>query len=190
MYANGSYVFYCYDDDERSFEMNKKYELVDKKDFDGIAMYRIKAIRDFGYVKAGDLGGYIKKESNLSHEDNCWVYEDAQVFGNVRVSGNARVFGDAWVFGDARVFGNARVFGDARVCKGKHETKVIYFGLSRHTITIDGKYLNIGCKTLTIKQWLKQYKEIGKENGYTEEEIEEYGRMIKFIHENYFGKGE
>ena len=75
----------------------------------GIKLYRIKALKDFGYVSKGDKGGWIEKESNLSQEDNAWVSGDAQVYGD------ARVFGDAWVYGDARVYGNAQVSGDAQV---------------------------------------------------------------------------
>ena len=81
----------------------------------GIKLYRIKALKDFGDVSKGDKGGWIEKESNLSQEDNAWVFGDAQVYGDARVFGNARVFGDAWVYGDARVYGNAQVSGDAQV---------------------------------------------------------------------------
>lgn len=97
-------------------------------------LYRIEATRDiekFG-VKAGDLGGYIEKEENLS--GNAWVSGDAQVYGNAwvcddaLVCDDAQVYGRAWVSGDARVYGNAwvcdtahvsgdaRVYGDAWVC--------------------------------------------------------------------------
>ena len=90
----------------------KKYELTEETTVTvlGKTLYRIKAVRDFGSVKAGDLGGYIEKEGNLSHFDN------ARVSGDARVSGNAWVYGDAWVFGNARVCGDAKVYGNARVC--------------------------------------------------------------------------
>ena len=107
----------------------KKFKLTSEfiVDISGVKLFRIKALIEFGNVKAGDLGGYIEKEENLSHMGDAWIYGDAQisgnaqVFGNAWVSGNARVsgdtqvFGDAWVFGDAQVSGNARVFGDAQV---------------------------------------------------------------------------
>ena len=70
---------------------------------------RVVALRDFGNVKAGDVGGFVESEDNLSHDGDCWVYDDAWVCGNARVSGNA------WVYDDARVSGNAQVFGKARV---------------------------------------------------------------------------
>ena len=78
-------------------------------------LYQIEALKDFGNVKAGDLGGYIESEENLSQYDNAWVYGDAQVLGNAQVFDNARVYGNACVFDNARVYGNACVFDNAEV---------------------------------------------------------------------------
>ena len=89
----------------------KKFELTTEFiTFLGRKLFRIKALVSFGDVEAGDLGGYIEKESNLDQDGNAWVFGDAKVFGN------AEVFGNAWVFGDAKVYGNAKVYGDAEVC--------------------------------------------------------------------------
>ena len=64
----------------------KKYELTSEtKVFLGKTLYRIKALVQFGNVNAGDLGGWIEKEENLSQSGNAWVS------GNARVSGNAEV---------------------------------------------------------------------------------------------------
>ena len=113
----------------------KKYELTEETItlFKDYMLYRIKALRDFGDIKAGDLGGYIEKESNLSHNGDAWLYEDAmvygdaQVYGDVTVHGNAhvcdnaevdeiaQVCGEAMVYGNALVRGNALVFGNAEV---------------------------------------------------------------------------
>lgn len=71
----------------------KKYELTEETvTVYGKTLYRIRAVRDFGSVKAGDLGGYIEKEGNLSHFGNAWVYGDARVSGNARVFDNAEIF--------------------------------------------------------------------------------------------------
>ena len=79
--------------------MNKKFELLldDTIDVFGRKLFRIKAKINFGAVEAGELGGYIEKEDNLS------------VYGDAWVSGDAWVFVDAMVYGDAIVCGNARV---------------------------------------------------------------------------------
>lgn len=81
----------------------KKFELTSEfiVDISGAKLFRIKALIEFGNVKAGELGGYIEKEYNLDHNGNAWVSGDAYVCGDAYVSGNARVFGDAHVCGDA-----------------------------------------------------------------------------------------
>ena len=55
-------------------------------------LHRIRAVAEFGLVKIGDLGGWIEKEENLSHEGKAWVCGDAKVWGNAKVCGDAEVF--------------------------------------------------------------------------------------------------
>lgn len=55
-------------------------------------LHRIKATVEFGFVKVGELGGWIEKEENLSHEGKAWVCGDAEVWGNAKVCGDAEVF--------------------------------------------------------------------------------------------------
>ena len=94
----------------------KKFELTSEvKMHLGRTLYRIKACVAFGDVKAGELGGFVEKEENLSQDGNAWVYGDARVYGNAWVYGNAEVCGNAEVYGNARVCGNARVYVNARV---------------------------------------------------------------------------
>ncbi len=100
----------------------KKYKLTEETiNFRGHKLHRIRALRNFSDVKKGDLGGFIESESNLAHEDDCWVYGDARVYGNAqvfcdaRVGHNATVYGDALVRDQARVNGNAEVGGNAWV---------------------------------------------------------------------------
>ena len=97
--------------------MEKKYELVkeDSVDVNGHILFRIRSLKDFNDVKKGELGGYIEKEQNLSHDGDCWVYNNAKVSDNARVYGNAEVCDDAWVYNNARVYGNAEVYGNAWV---------------------------------------------------------------------------
>lgn len=109
--------------------MEKKFELTDEFIVckSGKRLYRIRCLRDFSDVKAGDLGGFVEKQANLSHDGNAWVYgnatvhdaafvyDDARVCDNAEVRGNARVYGNALVQHEASVYGYARVLGSARV---------------------------------------------------------------------------
>ena len=73
----------------------KKFELISEfvTNVFGKKLFRIKALVAFGNVEKGELGGFIEKEDNLSHDGNAWVYGNAQVSGDARVFGNARAFG-------------------------------------------------------------------------------------------------
>ncbi len=86
-----------------------KYKLAENPiKFGNKTLFQIQALKDFSDVKAGDLGGYIEKELNLSQEDYCWVFGRAKVSGvdqvydydtgksynYVKVSGDDKVSGD------------------------------------------------------------------------------------------------
>lgn len=77
----------------------KKYELIKQEN----GLFRIRALKSFGCVEEGELGGIIEKESNLSQYGNAWVYDDALVCDDAEVLGNAKVHGDAEVYGNAKV---------------------------------------------------------------------------------------
>ena len=92
----------------------KKYEFTGETKeirllFRTATLHRIRATVAFGIVEVGDLGGWIEKEENLSHEGKAWVCGDAEVWGNAKVCGDAKVWGNAKVCGDAKVFSASHV---------------------------------------------------------------------------------
>ena len=94
--------------------MDKKYELIES-DIKGL--YRVKALKDFGYVKKGDIGGYVENPNNLSHEGYCWAYGNAKIYGEAKIYGNAQVSNCAVIDGNAKIYGNAQV-SDCAVIDG------------------------------------------------------------------------
>lgn len=94
----------------------KKYELTSEtKVINGVELHRIKALKSFGSVKKGELGGWVESEKNLSQYGDAWVFKNAKVYRNAKVRGDAWVSGNAEVGGDAKVFGHAVVVGNAWV---------------------------------------------------------------------------
>ena len=94
----------------------KKYELTTETlQFARRTLHRIKALKDFGSIKAGEFGGWIENEENLSQADNAWIDDEAMVFANAKVFDNAKVFGYAKVYGNAYVGKNAKVYNCAEV---------------------------------------------------------------------------
>lgn len=168
----------------------KKYELTDETiEAFGRTLYRIKALRDFGGIKTGDLGGFIEKEENLSHIDNAWVYYnalvygDAQVFGNAMVFGNARVFGNASVYGRTMVCGHARVCGDSEVCGNAEVCSDSDYILFKNwwssgrffTWTRSNNMWKVGCFYGTGEQLI--------EKAYKDSELSgrEYERVVRYV---------
>ena len=111
--------------------MNKKYELLNDEtiNFNGSKLYRIRALRDFGDVHRGDLGGYIETYDNLAQTGNCWVYDESVVKDDAKVSCNVNVHGKSIICGsatvdcyadiiDSTVSDNATVTGFAKIYNG------------------------------------------------------------------------
>ncbi|WP_206108667.1 hypothetical protein [Paenibacillus thiaminolyticus] len=150
--------------------MQKKFEFTGETTTDiaeSATLHRIRALRNFGDVKAGDLGGWVESERNLSHGGNCWVYDDSAVFGRASVLGyasirnGAMVYDNAFVAGEAvidssEVFGSAWVSGHAQVARGSlvyqraliaGGTKVFNAKIGAHIEVFDGVIK--GCEILT-----------------------------------------
>lgn len=120
-------------------------------------------------VHAGELGGFVQCEDNLSCEGECWLYDDSiaaeesRVCGNATLRGNACARGGAYIEGDAvleqnaiaedcacivagQIGGHARVSGDATLVanrstnKAPHITgKAWVFGVLSGDILVNGK---------------------------------------------------
>ena len=143
----------------------------------GVELFRIELTIDCKWGKIGDKGGFIEKESNVYGD--AWVSGNAQVYGNARVYGNAWVYGNARVSGNALVYGNAWVSGNARVYGNAWETSPLQIQGSKHFITECKKgHLKIGCIELSFEQWKEKFEEVGKDQGYNDKQIQEYGLYI------------
>lgn len=105
---------------EETHKQNKKpsekYEFTGEvKDCGTFMLHRIRALRSFGKVNAGDLGGWIEKEENLSHHGTCWVNDDAIVCGDAKVLDCAQIYDSAMVYGNALVYDTATVYDNAKI---------------------------------------------------------------------------
>ena len=79
-----------------------------KIEYRGRILNEIQAIKDFGDVKKGDLGGWIEKESNLSQSGDCWVYDDTvYVYDDAIIKDNAKIYRRAKIHGNAIIKDNA-----------------------------------------------------------------------------------
>jgi carbonic anhydrase/acetyltransferase-like protein (isoleucine patch superfamily) len=95
-----------------------KYELLK---VEGSELYQIKASKDFGEIKKGDLGGLVESAKNLSNTGLCWicegaeVIEKAEVFGDAVVGDGAKIKGSAWIYNKAKVSGDVSIKDDVQI---------------------------------------------------------------------------
>jgi hypothetical protein len=73
-----------------------KYQILpETQSIDGVPVYRIQALIDnptFS-VKAGDKGGWLQSELNLSQDGPCWVADESVVMGEAFIDQCAFVGG-------------------------------------------------------------------------------------------------
>ena len=85
--------------------------------------------------------------------------------------------GDYCNLGYGCKLGNGCELGDG--CK---VPKSLFISASQHSVSYWGyDAIQIGCKKYTISEWQKHFREIGKAEDYSEEQIDEYGSYIDLI---------
>ena len=197
-------------------EANKKYKLTDETiEYNGHILHRIEALKDFGYVKKGDLGGYVESESNLSQEGKCWVggnakvYENSKVFVNAKVLGNAKVIENAWIYDNAEINGDAKICGNAYIHKnviikgnaeigGNAEVSSIQDFIVFNNNWSSGRYFTytrsnnmwkVGCFYGTGKQLIKKAYKDSKISGKSYKAAVKYAETLnKIEYKNLFRK--
>ena len=111
--------------------MNRKYEITDIAHTEYPWLHRIRALRDIrDDVHAGDLGGFIESEQNLSMEDSCWLYDGAIVCEKARVAEQSTLRDGAMACGHALVSGDAQLSRGALVTDNAHVAAGVICGLA------------------------------------------------------------
>ena len=78
------------------------------------------------------------------------------------------------------------IIGDEASIGNRAKVKTLFITGSKHAVNWYGtEMLHIGCHKKEISWWKENYKDIGKKEGYTNTEIEEYGNYI-MICENLY----
>ena len=98
---------------------NLKYELIEEESniYGYDKVYRVKALKDFGDVKIGELGGIVTDRWNLSQEGDCWIGEYVKLVGSsTRVKDNAVIKG-AITVEQSEISGNVKIHGRGLIDK-------------------------------------------------------------------------
>ncbi len=90
----------------------EKYALTNEiEKVNGKLVHRIRAVKDFGTVKKGELDGWVESKRNLSQKGLSWISGGAVVMDEALVMENAIVRDRALVCGSAKILGNSCVGG-------------------------------------------------------------------------------
>ncbi|PAF46199.1 hypothetical protein BKH41_09440 [Helicobacter sp. 12S02232-10] len=99
---------------------DKKYKLTNESvEYKQTKLFRIEALRDFDDVKAGDKGGFVEDESNLSHNGNAWIYDSAIVLNGAKLSDNAKAYHKSVVGSETLIYGDVKITGGVEVYENK-----------------------------------------------------------------------
>ena len=147
------------------FTIQKKYKITQLSHPQYPWLHRIQALKTINeWVEAGELGGFVQSEQNLSQEGACWIYDDAiccgeavvkqdaELHDGAAVAGFSIITGDACMYGRAWAKGNcwiqsgevkddAVVAGEAVIKKAGKGDSPLIAGNSRVYGTVCGKYV-------------------------------------------------
>ena len=155
--------------------MEKKYDITEKYlQVNGTILHQIVALKDFGNIKKGELGGFIRSEENLSQKGDCWVFDNAKIYDNAMIYGNASVCDNARVYNNARVYGFADIFGKTKISDGAN-------------INSTNKYITIspiGSRDDTTTFYLTKDNHIRVNCGCFNGTIDELAQAVEIKHRN------
>lgn len=105
------------DVEEEDVEEDIKYVLTCfTKEYEGHTLTRIVAVKDFGNIHTGEMGGWVESYQNLSQKGTCWVYNEAIVMEDAWVCDDAQIRGEAIVRDNALINDRAKVMDQALIC--------------------------------------------------------------------------
>ena len=134
--------------------MKRKYEIIKDKNssivLNGSKLYRIKALQNFNDVHEGDIGGYVESDKNLSHEGDCWIYDDSKAYDNATISDNAivknssSVMDNAYVVSNSVIDGNSIISGNSKIfdnCKVSDKSTVSGNSILKSNVSIESSII-------------------------------------------------
>lgn len=128
------------------------------------------------YLHVLDKGWVSFQYTNISELEEEFAQRGIEVGYGCELS-------DGCKLGNCCELGNGCELG--KVCKlgnGCKVPKSLFISASQHSVSYWGyDAIQIGYKKYTISEWQKHFREIGKAEGYSEEQINEYGFYIDLI---------
>lgn len=151
-----------------------------------ITLHQIRALVDIDRfdVRAGDIGGWVESEKNLSQDGDAWVMHDAIVIDDATVSDNALVYEGARIMDQANVFGEAYVGGESVVkdcAKVYGHARVDGLSDIRDNARVFENARVNGCAMICDEAEVSGWAKV-EGNMYGESKIYDHARLCKFAY--------
>ena len=128
------------------------------------------------YLHVLDKGWVSFQYTNISELEEEFAQRGIEVGYGCELSDGCKL-GNCCELGNGCELGNYCKLGNG--CK---VPKSLFISASQHSVSYWGyDAIQIGYKKYTISEWQKHFREIGKAEGYSEEQIDEYGFYIDLI---------
>lgn len=128
------------------------------------------------YLQVLGEGWVSFQYTNISELEEEFAQRGIEVGDGCKL-GECCKLGDYCKLGDGCELGECCELGNG--CK---VPKSLFISASHHSVSYWGyDAIQIGCKKYTISEWQKHFREIGKAEDYSEEQIDEYGFYIDLI---------
>jgi len=167
---------------QKHFKLTSNFKI----GYNGIKLFQVELTVDCKFGKSGDLGGFLESEESLKSE-NSWIYEDAVCYKKGVIRGG-EIWGGEILGGEIRggvirggVIRGGVIRGGVILGGVILKSPLQFQGSGHFSIVCKPGFLKIGCNEFDFKYWSKNFKLIGEENNYTEQEISEYGMWIKIV---------
>ena len=137
-------------------------------------------VKDEGYMPFEITD--TKELSKRGIEIGCGakIGPSAKIGSSAEIGPSAEIGSSAQIGPRAEIGSSAKI-GDSAI------VKTLFITGSRHSVSYWGEdKIEIGCHQYSISEWLERYDNIGRQNDYAEEEINEYLgyiNLIKLFHE-------
>nr|WP_302136653.1 hypothetical protein [uncultured Schaedlerella sp.] len=142
--SGGSLCFWLKPPKQYLFTIQKKYKITQLSHPQYPWLHRIQALKTINeWVEAGELGGFVQSEQNLSQEGTCWIYDDAVCCGEAVVKQDAELHdgavaaGFSIITGDACMYDRAWAKGNCWIQSGEVKDDAVAAGEA--VIKKDGK---------------------------------------------------
>ena len=143
----------------------------------GRTLFQLEIAIDCKWGKVGDKAGWVETEQSLRDEffeNEGWIHPDADIFKGGVIMGGVIWGGEIWggeIWGGeirgGEIWGGEILKNILQICGSNHFVNICAYGR-----------IQIGCYNKSFEEWQNEFEQVGKENGYTQQQIKEYKMYI------------